>query len=120
MGMSITIRNKKYEVIEKLGVGGFGSVIKVKRKSDNELFALKEILIRNEMKDKIKDIEKEEIILSQFNCRNIVKYYDSKKINNKFYILMEYCDGQNLRDYIDENNKNNTLIEENILYKIIK
>ena len=52
MGMSITIRNKKYEVIEKLGVGGFGSVIKVKRKSDNELFAIKEIIIKNEMKDK--------------------------------------------------------------------
>ena len=115
----ITIRNKKYEVIKKLGVGGFGSVSKVKRKSDNKLFALKEIIIKNEMKDKIKDIQKEAEILSQFDCRNIVKYYDSQKINNKFYILMEYCEGQNLRDYIDENIKNNTLIEENILYKII-
>ena len=97
--MSITIRNTKYEVIEKLGVGVFGSVIKVKRKSDNELFALKEIIIKNEMKDKIKDIQKEAEILSQFDCRNIVEYYDSQKIDNKFYILMEYCDGQNLRDY---------------------
>ena len=32
---------------------------------------------------------------------------------------MEYCDGQNLRDFININNKNNELIEENILYNII-
>ena len=72
------------------------------------------------MKDKIKDIQKEAEILSQFDCRNIVKYYDSQKINNKFYILIEYYEGQNLRDYIDENIKNNTLIEEKLLYKIIQ
>ena len=78
--MSITIRNTKYEVIEKLGVGGFGSVSKVKRKSDNKLFALKEIIIKNEMKDKIKDIEKEAEILSKFNCRNIVNIMIPKKL----------------------------------------
>ena len=116
----ITIRNKKYEVIKKLGVGGFGSVSKVKRKSDNKLFALKEIIIKNEMKDKINDIQKEADILSKFNCEYIIKYYGSRKINNKFYILMEYFDGQNLRDFININIKNNELIEENILYNIIK
>ena len=90
MGMSITIRNTKYEVIKKLGEGGYGIVFQVKRKSDKELYVIKEIKIKDEMKDKIKDIEKEAIILSQFNCKNIVKYYDSQKVNNKFYILMEY------------------------------
>ena len=33
---------------------------------------------------------------------------------------MEYCEGQNLKDFIDENIKNNQLIEENKLYKIIR
>ena len=33
---------------------------------------------------------------------------------------MEYYDGQNLRDYININIKNKELIEENILYDIIK
>ena len=33
---------------------------------------------------------------------------------------MEYCDGQNLKDFIDENKNKNELIEENILYNIIK
>ena len=33
---------------------------------------------------------------------------------------MEYCDGQNLKDFIKEHNKNNELIEEYTIYKIIK
>ena len=33
---------------------------------------------------------------------------------------MEYCNGKNLKNYLDEHKKNNMLIEENILYKIIK
>ena len=33
---------------------------------------------------------------------------------------MEYCAGKNLKEFIDKNIKNNELIEENILYNIIK
>ena len=69
------------------------------------------------MEEKIKNFENEANILSKFNCKNIVKYYGSYKHNNKFYILMEYCEGQNLKDYI---NKNIYLIKEYILCYIIK
>ena len=119
-GITITIRNNKFEVIKDLGEGGFGKVILVKDKSDNKPYAIKEIIINNEMKGKIKDIQKEAEILSKFNCENIVKYYDSYLYKGKFYILMEYCEGQNLKDFINTNKRNNELIEENILYKIIK
>ena len=33
---------------------------------------------------------------------------------------MEYCDNKNLKDYIEEYKNNNNLIEENIIYNIIK
>ena len=118
--MTITIKNTKYEIIKKLVEGGYGRVIQVKSKLDNNYYAIKEIIMKLEMKDKLDNIKKEADILSKFNCNNIVKYYDSFEDKDKFYILMEYCEGQNLRDYINENIKNNTLIEEKILYKIIK
>ena len=117
---TIIIKNKEYEIIKELGKGGNGRVIKVLNKFDKKYYAIKEIEIREDMKDKIKDIQKEADILSEFNCKNIVKYYDSYKDKNKFYILMEYCDKQNLKDFIIKNIKNNKLIEENILYNIIK
>ena len=105
MGASITIKNTKYETIKILGEGGFGKVILVKSKSDNKFYAIKEIKIGDDIKDKIKDIQKEADILCKFNYEYIIKYYGSRKINNKFYILMEYFDGHNLRDFIDKSIK---------------
>ena len=66
------------------------------------------------MKYKIKDLLKEVDILSNFNCENIIKYNGSRKINNKFYILMEYFQGQTLRDFINKSSQKNELIEEQI------
>ena len=114
--MSIVIKKTKYEIIKIIGKGGYGKVIQVKSKSNNKYYAIKEIIIKDEMEISVENIKNEANILSKFNCNNIVKYYDSVNINDKFYIVMEYCDGQNLKDFIN----NNELIEEKILYKIIK
>ena len=118
--MSIIIRNTKYEEIKQLGKGGYGRVIQVLNKSDNKYYAIKEIEIIGDMKDVIEYFEAEADFLSKFDCKNIVKYYDSYKDNNKFYIVMEYCEGQTLRALIDKNKKKKELIEEDILYNIIK
>ena len=113
--MSITIKEIEYEIIKEIGKGGFGRVIHVRSKSDNKYYAIKEIIIKDEMKDKIENIQNEANILSKFNCNNIVKYYDSYLDKDKFYIVMEYCDGQNLENFIDKNNK----YEENNIYIIL-
>ena len=105
--MSIIIRDIEYEVIKELGKGGFGRVILVKSKSDNNSYAIKEIIIKPEMQDKLENIKKEADILSKFDCNNIVKYYDSYLDKDKFYILMEYCAGKNLKNFIKEHNENN-------------
>ena len=113
-------RNKRYKIIKELGKGGFGKVNQILSILDNKYYAMKEIQLQGETEDKINNIKKEAIILSQFNNNNIVKYYDSFQDEEKFYILMEYCDGKNLKNFLDEYKKNNTLIEENIIYNIIK
>ena len=116
----IRINNKEYKIIKELGKGGFGRVNKVLSLSDNKYYAIKVIPIKGETKKKIEAFEKEAEILSKFNCDNIVKYYYSTKDNNNIYILMEFCDGENLRIFIDKYINNNMLIEENILNNIIK
>ena len=113
-------RNKRYKIIKELGKGGFGKVNQILSILDNKYYAMKEIQLQGETEDKINNIKKEAIILSQFNNNNIVKYYDSFQDEEKFYILMEYCGGKNLKNFLDEYKKNNTLIEENIIYNIIK
>ena len=89
------INNKKYKIIKELGKGGYGKVNLILSNLDNKLYALKEVIIIKEGEDNINSIKNEIDIFSKFNCNNIVKYYDSYKDNNNFYILMEYCDGQN-------------------------
>ena len=87
---------------------------------DNKYYAMKEISWQGETIDKINNIKKEANILSKFDSNNIVKFYDSYQDKDKFYILMEYCNGKNLKNYLEEYKKNNILIEENIIYNIIK
>ena len=96
-GTSIKINDKKYEIIKILGQSEFEREILVKNKSDNNQFAIKEIIIGYEMKNKIKDIQKEVDILCKFNCKNIIKHYNSSLYKGKFYIITEYFNGQNLK-----------------------
>ena len=118
--MPIYINKKKYEIKKKLGQGGYGKVYQVLNNSDNKYYALKEFPIKGETKDNIQSIKKEAQILSKFNHKNIVKYYDSLEKDDKFYILMEYCDDQNLNVFMEKHKEKNELIEEKIIYNIIK
>ena len=120
MSAYIDFKSTKYQKITKLGKGGFGTVYLVLNKKDNKSYAMKEFSIENETKEKIDFIEKEAIFLSKFESKYIVKYYDCEKVNNKFYILMEYCDGTNLENFIKEYREKNELISQEILYKIIR
>ena len=120
MSAYINFKSTKYQIITKLGKGGFGTVYLVLNKKDNKSYAMKEFSIENETKEKIDFIEKEAIFLSKFESKYIVKYYDCEKVNNKFYILMEYCDGTNLENFINEYREKNELINQEILYKIIR
>ena len=118
--MSIIIKNIEYIKIKELGKGGSGRVHQVLSKLDNKFYAIKEIPIKEETEENIKSFQNEAYVLSKFNCRNIVKYYDSFIDSDNIYILMEFCEGENLRNFIDKNIDNNTLIQENILNNIIK
>ena len=70
--------------------------------------------------DKIKQAENEVNILKALNHENIVKYYGSYKDKNSFYIIMEYCDNSDLNEFIKQHKANKKLIEQNIIYSIIK
>ena len=118
--MSIIIGNIEYKIIKELGRGGYGKVLQVLSHSDNKCYAIKEIPIKGEQNENIINFKNEAYILSQFNCNNIVKYYNLSMDNNNIYILMEFCKGENLRSFIDKNMNAQTLIEENILKNIIR
>ena len=117
--MSLDI--KRYKQKKILGEGDGSKIFLVFNEGENKYYALKEIIIKDKQKEEINNIETEAKILSEFNSKNIVKYYASSIINNNFYILMEYIEGQNLKEFIEkyEDEHPGELIQETILYKII-
>ena len=117
--MSININSTEYEIIKQLGEGRYGKVYLVLNNLDNMNYALKEFPNKGETKDKIQEIKNEAEILSKFNHKNIVKYYESFENDDKFFILMEYCDGQNLSNIINEYTEKNELIQEEIILTLI-
>ena len=117
--MSIEIDSSQYKIIEKIGEGGFGKIYKVLNEDTNQYYAIKEFSIKDEKEENTKYIKKEADILSSFSSNNIVKYYGSSQISDKFYILMEYCDSGNLKNFIDKYKEKEEFIEEDILKDII-
>ena len=127
MAESLTINNKEYTIIKKLGKGTYGKVFLVEDKKEKKQYAIKKILLENYNENNKKYIETEIENFSKIgkndntdnDNNNIVKYYKSYNDNENFYIFMEYCEGQSLREFINEKKNKNELIEEEIIYGYI-
>ena len=91
--------NKKSEEIgnyileETIGEGGFAKVKLAIHKQTNEKVAIK--ILNKELID-INKIRKEIKILQRLKHINIIQIYEIIETKNKLYIVMEYCENQDL------------------------
>ncbi|MFW5442776.1 MAG: protein kinase domain-containing protein [Methylococcaceae bacterium] len=89
---------EEFEIIKKLGKGGFGIVNLVQDK-DNKKYALKKI----HHSRYINRIEQEERALNVMNeYNNSLTFYSSKTRNEDVYFLFEYASRGNLKRHIDK------------------
>ncbi|XP_068092283.1 serine/threonine-protein kinase Nek10 isoform X2 [Hyperolius riggenbachi] len=97
-----------YAILDHLGSGAFGSVYKVRKRSGQNLLALKEINLHNPAfgKDKrdressAENIVSELTIIREQLCHpNIVRYYRTFLENDKLYIVMELIEGASLGEH---------------------
>ena len=100
-----------------IGNGTYGIVYKMK-KGDKE-YAIKCINLKNLDKKDFEDIKKEANILTKINHENIVKYYKSFEKDDSYYIIMEYCKYSDIKNFIEKKEKENILIDKNVIYSII-
>ena len=89
----------EYQEISVLGKGHYGSVKKVKDRN-GQIFALKEIKIVQK-KNEIIHLKRESSIPLMFDHKNIIKYYNSFEYNGNCYILAEFYESQNLKDFLN-------------------
>jgi serine/threonine protein kinase len=87
-----------FEIIGRIGTGSFGSVTKVRRKSDGRILVWKEIKYGKMSEKEKQQLVTEVNILRELRHTSIVKYHDRilDKKNTKIYIVMEYCSGGDL------------------------
>ncbi|XP_053323974.1 serine/threonine-protein kinase Nek10 [Spea bombifrons] len=97
-----------YAILDHLGSGAFGSVYKVRKRSGQNLFAMKEINLHNpafgkDKKDReinAESIVSELAIIREQLCHpNIVRYYRTFLENDKLYVVMELIEGASLGEH---------------------
>ena len=95
---------ERYEIIELLGKGGMGSVLKARHKELKKIVAIK-VLNANLILDETSygRFEIEAKAGSQLSYPHIVSIFDFGRSNEGFpYIVMEYIEGDNLSDLLEE------------------
>lgn len=95
----------KYDIISKLGEGGFGSVYLAHHTKLQKQVALK-ILHPQVASDEMLAayFEREALALARLEHQNIVRVYDYDQIDGLNFIVMEYVDGTNLDRILNEKN----------------
>lgn len=91
---------EKYEKIEKIGEGTYGTVYKAKHKETHEIVALKRVRLDEDEEGIPSSALREICILKELMHKNIVRVFDVMNGYSKLTIVFEYCD-QDLKKYFD-------------------
>ena len=109
---------KDYIIKEIIGKGTYGTVYKVQEKNSKNIYALKQISLEGLTPKEISEVNQEVKILSSINSDFVVKYYNSFEEKHKINIVMEYCDGGDLNDFLKEKMNEGKSLEEDLIWKI--
>jgi serine/threonine protein kinase len=94
-------RFPQFELLEVIGAGGMGIVIKARQKSLNRIVALKIIKPDTHGRQAFAErFVREARAMAQMNHPNIVTVHDFGQIDGLYYLVMEFVDGVNLRQML--------------------
>lgn len=93
--------NDRYEIIKLIGEGGMANVYLAYDTILERNVAVK--VLRGDLADDekfVRRFQREALSASSLSHPNIVEMYDVGEDNGNFYIVMEYIDGQTLKQLI--------------------
>ena len=109
-----------FEIIHKIGQGAFSKVFKVRRKADNNIYALKKVKLKN-LKEKEKESALNEVsILASIKHPYIIGYKEAfiEEKDESLCIVMEYANNGDLYQRICQFRKMNYFMEESDIWRI--
>ena len=101
--MGATVLGNRYEILRKIGDGGMAFVYQASDKLLNRIVAVK--VLRPEFVDDqefLVKFKREAEAVASLSHPNIVNVYDVGEDGKVHYIVMEYVDGQNLKEIIQD------------------
>ncbi len=98
-GKSLTLGN--YRILDKLGQGGMGVVLKAEHQRMGRLVALK-VMSPAAMKsaDAVKRFHREVQAAAKLEHPNIVTAYDADEANGTHFLVMQFIDGNDLSELV--------------------
>lgn len=111
-----TLARHGYIELRKIGEGTYGQALLVERERDKSEFICKIINLKTSSDKEKENAAKEVKLLSYLRHPYIVRYKESFLEEKSLYILMEYCEGGDLDQYITQVRKQGgTIPEDQIL-----
>jgi len=108
---------KDFKRLKKLGAGSYGSVFKVRREKDGEIYALKEVNLRalsaREREDAVNEIR----LLASMHHHNVVRYCEAFVEKDNLYIVLEFAKHGDLAGLIKKQQEKRTYLALQYLHK---
>ena len=101
-----SFQSDKYQLLEKIGEGGFGKVFKARQINTGQAVALKFLALEPQLEASKKQryverFNRETLLCSRLNHPNIVRLLDKGQLTDELmYGVFEYVEGQTLRDVL--------------------
>nr|CAD7396101.1 unnamed protein product [Timema poppensis] len=111
---------QKYEKLEKIGEGTYGTVFKAKNRENHEIVALKRVRLDDDDEGVPSSALREICLLKELKHKNIVRLYDVLHSDKKLTLVFEHCD-QDLKKYFDSlNGEIDPDIVKSFMYQLLR
>ncbi|CAF0980153.1 unnamed protein product [Adineta ricciae] len=109
----------RYEILNKLGKGSFGTVYRVQNKVTDVFYAVKTIPKKLGNKSKSFSLDNEVKLLTEVNHPNLIRLHEVLESPQNLYLIIELCEGGELGGYVKSNGSLPEQTVKQIMTKLI-
>jgi serine/threonine protein kinase len=105
---------EKYNQEKEIGSGGYGTAYLATRLTDGQQVCIKKVKLKGYLPFPQIEVNALQNLIHPF----IVRYYEDFVENDQFHIVMEYVQGGDLSEYLQERKNNNQPCGESFILKV--